>query len=147
MTSHDLTYMNTHNIVFHALTNSTHVRSTIYCVNGDVLWKWDVSKTIPDSKVHGAKMGPTRGRRLAPRWPHESCSLECLGITDPESSILLSGLCRLAIYWTQVRTMILTFKVKYSLRFNRLSLIRLFLKLVLMKRENLTWMHRTFNEN
>ena len=31
-------------------------------------------KTVPDSKVHGANMGPT-GPRWAPYWPHEPCYL------------------------------------------------------------------------
>ena len=42
---------------------------------------------IPDSKVHGANMGPIWGRpRWAPCWPHEPCYLGCLG-TDRQQYI------------------------------------------------------------
>ena len=34
----------------------------------------------PDSKVHGANMGPTRPRR-APCWPHELCYQGCFSCT------------------------------------------------------------------
>ena len=35
-----------------------------------------ITCVIPDSKVHGAHLGPT-GPRWAPRWPHELCYLGC----------------------------------------------------------------------
>ena len=35
-----------------------------------------VAQDVPDSKVHGAHLGPL-GPRWAPCWPHEPCSLGC----------------------------------------------------------------------
>ena len=45
--------------------------SKLHCSSTAATW------TIPDSKVHGANMGPT-GPRWAPCWPHELCYLRCV---------------------------------------------------------------------
>ena len=41
-------------------------------IRSEALWCILSIKTVPDSKVHGAYMGPT-GPRWAPCWPHEPC--------------------------------------------------------------------------
>ena len=46
---------------------------------------------VPDSKVHGANMGPTCpvGPRWAPCWPHEPCYLGCLSYRHTAISMVL----------------------------------------------------------
>ena len=48
-------------------------------VNPLITWKHNspVSENLPDSKVHGANMGPV-GPRWAPCWPHEPCYYTCV---------------------------------------------------------------------
>ena len=79
-------------------------------------------KIHPDSKVHGAHLGPT-GPRLAPCWPHELCYLDKVptlampalntGMGQPStsphfattSSLLLQflGLCSSRLIWLRTR--------------------------------------------
>ena len=50
--------------------------------NSEIPYKIIDRVSLPDSKVHGANMGPT-GSRWVPCWPHEPCYL---GWTSPKGN-------------------------------------------------------------
>ena len=54
--------------------------------------------SFPDSKVHGAHLGPT-GPRWAPCWPHELCYLGCYWLVRLLTQIQASDQCLAEIHF------------------------------------------------